>query len=78
MSKELLDPSQIGTSKRIKTKTVEKSNNAVKYVRLVQITGLILATLLLTRQSFTYSQVCAFFVGVTTAERVWALVFRGK
>lgn len=63
-------------TKKKKSKRITK--DLMKYVRLLQIAVLILATLLLARQSFLYSWVMAVGVGATTAERIWVLVFRGN
>ncbi len=68
------------TSTRTKQKgeTMDSNKNIWKTIRLLQITGLVLATLLLARQNFVYSMVMAGLVALTTAELVFNLVYREK
>lgn len=65
----------VKTYPKKKTHTGTWAKNFWKAVRLIQITGLILACLLLARQNFTYSLVLAGFVGLSVAEIVLSLVF---
>ena len=70
-------------SKRIKTKEIKMetkkqrdSKNFEKTIRLAQVVGLVLATLLLVRQDFVYAMVLGGFVALTAAELVYRLVYR--
>jgi len=59
-------------------KTSNSGKNIVKWVRLIQITVLVLATLLLMRQNFLYAMALGVAVAATTAELIYNLVFREK
>ena len=81
-TQDLLDPSEIGSlPKRRSKKVVAEApvkDDPTKYVRLVQIAFMILGTLLLVKQDFLYAQIMGVASAITTGERIWQLVFRGK
>lgn len=85
-TQDVLDDDFVNTEfKRETNKTIKKKKDhqilkedILKYVRLIQITNMILATIFLARQDFLYAQFLSGVVGICTAERIWYLVFRNR
>lgn len=66
---------RVNTPKSAKGK--KKGNgNVLKTIRLIQITALILATLLLARQNFVYSIGLSVAVAISTAELIYKIVYK--
>jgi len=65
-------------SKEAKAKKLQQKQDIIKYMRLVHISVLVLATVLLVKQDFMYARVLGVFVGLTALERVWLVTFRGR
>jgi len=65
-------------SKEAKANKLQQKQDIIKYMRLVHISVLVLATVLLVKQDFMYARVLGVFVGLTALERVWLVTFRGR
>lgn len=78
---EILDREFGLEAKKYATKKAQRAAllaDIVKYIRIVQIASMVLVTVLLVEQDFLYAQILGAFSAVSTAERVWRLVFRAS